>query len=509
MSGDNRFRIPNWAHQQVEWDKHRNDPARALLWQMRTGKTKSVIDKACYLFEEAEIDAVLLVAQNGIHDNWVRKELPKHLWDGIDYRAHVWRSGARHGTIAERQAHDASLDRVLDDYYEGFPIFAVNTEALINPHAQIAIRKLYRRRKVYLVIDESHDFRTPSSTRSRVARGLGKRSAYKTILSGTPVHNTPLAAYAQFDILHPGALGHETYTAFKNEYAEFTQQTIGNGRTFPKLSGYKNLEKLRDHIAYWSTIVLRSDCEDLPEIVRSRRVFSMNISSDRVYTELKRSYGAHLTEAEAGIDTFIDGENPGVRMMKMQQALSGFVITETYETVSLVSPDETNPRVQALLDELVEAPDEKAIVWAQFHADIAIVRKALTQLNIKFVEYHGLIPSAARPALIEQFQKDPDTKVFLGQPKSGGQGLDLSAASKIIWYSHTFDAIVRDQASERATKMGGESIGVVDIVGFDGGGRATIDDLIINALDSKQNVSDYVAGPGLKDLRSVLDGLGL
>ncbi len=38
------FVFPNYRHQDREFELHRDDPARALIWQMRTGKTKAMVD---------------------------------------------------------------------------------------------------------------------------------------------------------------------------------------------------------------------------------------------------------------------------------------------------------------------------------------------------------------------------------------------------------------------------------------------------------------------------------
>ena len=45
-----------WAHQAKEFDEHKDDRCRALLWSMRTGKSKAVIDKAEYQFGEGAIE---------------------------------------------------------------------------------------------------------------------------------------------------------------------------------------------------------------------------------------------------------------------------------------------------------------------------------------------------------------------------------------------------------------------------------------------------------------------
>src|SRR4051812_43680416 len=84
------FRLPNYEHQDREFWLYRDIMARALIWQMRTGKSKAMIDLACYLFKACEIDAVVVVAPNNVHLNWQRRELPKHLWPSVRSRSFVW-----------------------------------------------------------------------------------------------------------------------------------------------------------------------------------------------------------------------------------------------------------------------------------------------------------------------------------------------------------------------------------------------------------------------------------
>ena len=85
-------------------------------------------------------------------------------------------------------------------------------------------------------------------------------------------------------------------------------------------------------------------------------------------------------------------------------------------------------------------------------------------------------------------------RVFVGQPKAGGQGLDLSAADLILWYSHTFGLIERDQANERATQIGGKTVTIKDFVT-----PGTVDEYILANLNEKRSVSESRAGRGLRD----------
>ena len=115
------------------------------------------------------------------------------------------------------------------------------------------------------------------------------------------------------------------------------------------------------------------------------------------------------------------------------------------------------------------------------------------------VEYHGGVNTSDRDHAINTFQNSDSQVCFVGQPQSAGQGLDLSAGSTIIWYSHVHDAIVREQATARASVKSGEAVVLVDIIA-----ENTFDDRkMLNDLMAKANLSDELAGEGLAALLSL------
>ena len=161
------FRLPNYKHQQVEFEQHRDSPARALLWQMRTGKTKSVLDVVCYRHvDRRDIDGLLIIAPNGVHENWVRRQLPPHMWDIVDWRAHAYVAAK-----ADRLYHKKALEEVLT-YRGGLAVLSVNSESLRYDKVKAVIKPFLKGRRVFVVFDESHDFRSPGAKRTFTARGL-------------------------------------------------------------------------------------------------------------------------------------------------------------------------------------------------------------------------------------------------------------------------------------------------------------------------------------------------
>lgn len=487
------FATEPYLHQLIEFETSADMEARALLWQMRSGKTKVIVDTACHLYRGDEIDAVVVLAPNGVHENWLRRELPRHHWGSVPRTTLAWHTdiagelGVDRVLAADRgrwQArHDewwTTAERMLSS--KTLTWFAFNSESMTRPDVRKLIAKIVRRKRVLLVVDESDDFRTPGSQRTKMARALARRCPYRRILTGTVVTNSPLAAFSQFELLKKEALGFKRYGDFKQHHAVYRIERNRRGRHYPVLDRYINLDELTERMASWSSVVLRSDCHDLPDVVQDTRRIGLTDEQTRLYRELHSQFILELNDREVSV-----GENTA-KLMKLQQVLSGFLIDE-YGDVHDVPG--INPRLEALSDE-VYLSSGKVIVWCQFREDLDRVASRLTADGHEIVQYHGRVSDEDKQNAIDQFQNDQGVKCFVGQPQSGGRGIDLSAADLLIWYSHTFNAIVRSHANERATAMGGPNKTLLD---FTAGG---VDDYMLGNTADKMVVADRIAGEGMK-----------
>lgn len=482
------FRFPPWRHQAEEFERHRDDEARALLWQMRTGKTKAIIDLACYHFDwTLGIDGLLILAPNGVHLNWIRKELPAHAWPGVAWKGIAWDS-----EVVERLWFRQKLEDVLS-YRDGMPVLAINSETLTAPKARQAIKRLLRKRRIMLVVDESDDFRTPGSARTKLCRGLAKKCRIRRILTGTVSDNSPLATFSQFEILEPKALGFSRFGDFKGHFASFVSARTKGGRSYEKLEGYRNLDELRERMAKWSSVVLREDVDDMPDLVPVTRTVPVTAEQKKAYEALRQELLLKLedgTEVEA-----VDAQH-----IKLQQVLGGFVIDELGGVHSIVPPEKL-PRLDVLMRELSDTP--KSVIWCQFKEDIRRVVWRLEQEGLKAVQYHGDVSSADRVAALEALAREERIHL-VGQPQAGGRGLTMPADT-IIWYSHTPDLIWRRQATERATIVGGKAIHVVDLEV-----PGSRDTQILRALEDKEERAEGLSRTGLRDLLTkTLEGCAL
>lgn len=488
------FKTIPYEHQLYEFEKYAESQARALIWQMRTGKTKAIIDMACHLYIRHKINSVLVFAPNGVHENWLQRELPIHHWDIVNRYSIHWHTGTAGNTLPVshieeyKEKHElwwAKASAMLKTT-KSLTWFSFNSESMTRLEVRKLVKYIINKRQVLVVFDESHDFRAPGSKRTKMARALVKKCRYKRILTGTPVTNSPLHAFAQFELLQQQALGFKRYEDFKNHYARYVIGRTKSGRHYPLLAEYTNLEELKIHIAEWSSILLRKDCIDLPDLIKRTRNVKLTTEQYKIYEELHTKFTFDI-----GTDEISIGENTSI-LTKLQQVVSGFIIDEFKQVYDIPGG---NPRLEAVSNE-VYLSSGKVIVWCRFREDMDRVAKRLATDGHRVVQYHGRTSTSSKRKVRELFapSADNDIKVLVGYPVLG---LDLSAASTIIWYSHTFDAILREQADERATVFGGSNVSIIDLV------APGVDQYILDNVLNKISIAETLTEPSMnKMLRS-------
>lgn len=503
-----------WAHQELEFDLFKDSRARALFWSMRTGKSKAVIDKFCYQFNEGEIDGAIIIAPNGIHLNWVLNEIPRWMWNACGpYQTFAWETPKR----ADFAQIDA-LDKLVK--HRGMKWFAINMEALAHPDAIKAINRFIAScgRRYAMGISEVHHFGHAGVKRTRKARGLAKYAKFVTVESGTPILNSPLRAYSIFKILdenglipdgpHPQtgqnmreraaerrAKGMEplTYEDFVQYFAKIEidkqQSRSIRRRAFKKIREFRNLDELRDLMAPWASVVLREDVEDMPPLLRMDRPVVMSEKQRDAYLEM---VSRHLVETEGKMVSAVDA---GARMMKLQQILNGYVMDT--ENGTIVDIDPLAPIYSALVEQVVGAFPGKSIVWCRYREDIRRVCVALQKYAGQGnpYEFHGGVPLAKREPIRIAFNTGKRPIPLVGQPGAGGEGRDFSAADNIIYFSSTPNAIHYTQSEERGTAMGGSSTSIVRLRTY-----GTVDDRNWALAEGKIKTADALSGRGLRDM---------
>lgn len=450
-----------------------------------TGKSKIIIDSGAYLYAQGAIDAIMIIAPNGVHRNWVINEIPKHCPDYIDYKYAYYASSLN-------KSEKEKLNSVLK--YKGLKLISMNVEALATKKGKEFLNNFLECFRSMLLVDESTSIKNPKAARTKTLLKMKNKAYFRRILTGTPVTQGPLDLFTQFNFLDDDILRTSSYYAFRNRYC-IMKEMRHNGRSFQVVDSYCNLDELQELIAPYSDRLLKVDCLDLPEKVYQKHYVNLSDAQLKVYKELKKDMVAEIE------GQFISTQLALTKLLRLQQIIGGFIqFDQTIEFDEDMHPiihakeapkpiDKVNPRIEALAG-LVEETQGKVIIWARFRAEIEAICARLRALYPHgVVEYHGGIPNDERARNIELFQEDQNIKVFVAN-KAAWYGLTLTAASTVIYYSNEYSLEGRLQSEDRAHRIGQRNnVNYIDIIAPD-----TVDEHIVTALRSKKDISNIITG---------------
>tara|TARA_Y100001973_G_C5117392_1_gene290903 strand:- start:20 stop:982 length:963 start_codon:yes stop_codon:yes gene_type:complete len=306
-------------------------------------------------------------------------------------------------------------------------------------------------------------------------------SSYRRILTGSPITKSPMDLYSQCSFLSTRALNFSSYYAFQGRYAIIKQRAFG-ARSFQEIVGYRNLEELNEKLEQFSTRTLKEECLDLPDKLYTRRNITMSDEQNSVYNQMKKLALAQLDSGELSTTASIL-----TQIMRLQQICCGFFQPDVGEIRQL-----PNNRLSELLD-ITDELQGKAIIWASFTHDIQQIARSLRDRfgPDSVALYYGDTPQEDRQKIVHKFQDmTSELRFFVGQPKTGGYGITLSAATTVIYYSNSYDLENRLQSEDRAHRIGQKkNVTYIDLVCPN-----TIDEKILEALKSKINLSQKVFG---------------
>ena len=472
-----------YKHQQTAFDKSWDKKEFALFMEMGTGKTKVAIDTFGTLFQKNKIDTVLVLAPKGVFDNWYSKEIPQHLSEKIKIKMVRWQPNMT------KKFQETMRDLVFRKNREpGFlHILIMNIEAMSTTKGVMTSLRYFKENPDnFLIVDESTTIKNYKALRTKNVIKLSKIAKFKRILTGSPITKSPLDLYSQCEVLNSKLLGFKNFFTFQNRYAVVRQRTLGP-RSFREITGYQRLDELNTKIDYFSERVLKDDCLDLPKKIYMLREVQMTTEQKNLYKQMKSLALAQFDNGELSTT-----QSVLTQIMRLQQIVCGHL-----------QPDENTiqPIKNNRLDSLLETVDElqgKAIIWATWTHDVLQVAEALRRRfgNDSTAIYYGGTPQNERQKIVEQFQDiNSSLRFFVGQPKTGGFGLTLTAATTVIYFSNAYDLEIRLQSEDRPHRIGQESpVTYIDLVSI-----GTIDEKILNALKSKINISSEVLGEKTRD----------
>jgi len=480
------YKTKPFNHQHEEFTRHGADPARGLFWEPGTGKTKPILDSAAYLFEEKEINGLMVIAPNGVHRNWVSDEMPIHLPDRVAERtrAHVWYSN-------NTKAHQQSLSRVLN--HDGLAMLMMSYNSILTASGQAAWKTFLKQRRCLYVLDESHRIKNPNAKWSKRILGSKVAAPYKRVLTGTPAPNSPFDLYNQLRFLDPDVwkpFGIQNFAAFKTYFGIWEQRQLrqaegGRTRFFPYCVAYKNLNILYEVMHRYGARITKEEVLDLLPKTYSKRYFKLTPQQKRMYEQLRNDCVIETTAGELTALLAL------VRLLRFQQIVCGY-LPSSDDDDTLTDIPGGNPRLDLLVETCEDIPHQ-VIIWARFQRDIDLITNhEFFKNNCVWVD--GRVTGKHRDSALDYF-KAGDAQFLIANPSTIGEGHTLVCAKTAIYYSNSFNLKDRIQSEDRMHRSGQDvKVHYIDLIAED-----TVDIRIITSLRNKLEIANLITGDNIID----------
>lgn len=478
-----KFKLPPMNHQLQAL--YEGGPATdwAYFMEMGTGKTKVLLDNATYLFNMGLINGLLVMAPKGVFHNWTYEEIPKHM--AIPYTVMEWSAAAR---------NQEDIYRYFKPDPKRLVILVMNIETLsVGQGRYIARDFLKKTGRCMMAIDESTMIKSVKSERSKVAIALGRIAKYRRLLSGDPMLRSPDDIYGQSLFFGPQFLGFSSLYAFRARYVEMKKVELKNSdgeivKSYPTVTGFRNLDDLKARVKTFSTRVLKKDCLDLPPKVYLVREVEQTIEQRQLIKKIKTEAIAILSR-----EAVVTAPMVIARLAKIHQVACGFIRDDMK-----VDHPVANKKYDELMGVLEETTG-KVLIWCRYRHNVQEVIK-LIHKNYgpqSFVHYYGGTSGDERPEMVRKFKEKDDCRFFIGNPSVGKYGLTLTQSSTSIYFSNSFLLEDRTQSEDRIHRIGqgADKVTYIDLVT-----KGSLDEVVISNLKNKREIANEIVG-GPEDWR--------
>lgn len=464
-----KFKLTPMPHQKLGLDYIYSIDRAALFCEMRTGKTKIAIDDAVQKFLEKKLQRVLIFAPNNLLLNWL-DELKKNV--PIPYAAH-----------ALRLSHWREAIEFIEDQgpqgLRGMIFGIVSYESLSSTSVRAFewSRKFIDHRPVGIICDESHWLKNPKAQRTKRVEELSKDSVRRRLLTGTEITKDLEDLYAQFGILRD-ILTVDSFFAYRNRYC------VMGGHGGKEIIGYRNTNELFQTIRPFCFQVKRQDVEkDLPAKMSQKIMVEMTAEQEKEYRKMDR----------ATVDANSMPMNTLTKYLRLHQIAGGFINEGSPEFDDNKGGKSSGPEERWISDsklnammEFIEPVEGSIVIWARYKIEI---QKIVKTIGEECFVLTGDTPKEERHQMVKAFQRK-EKRFIIGNTKTGGVGIDLSAADTVVFYSSTFDYAEQVQAEDRVQNLARKKAVLYGyLISAD-----TVDEIIMEALESKQSLAEYLKG---------------
>ncbi|WP_315816195.1 DEAD/DEAH box helicase [Paraflavitalea speifideaquila] len=286
----------------------------------------------------------------------------------------------------------------------------------------------------YVFLDESQNIKNPETQRYKSVRLLNSRN--KIAVTGTPIENNTFDLFSQLSFACPGLLGSKQF--FKDTYS------------IPIDTFKSSKRAIELHKKVKPFILRRTKQEVAPELPEKTEMV--------LYCEMEEEQRGIYEAYEKEFREYISATTADELKKSPMNVLKGLTrLRQICDAPALLGDDALTGTSSAKINTLIEqietkSPHHKIIVFSQFVSMLQLIRTQLISRNIGFEMLTG--STRNRGAVVNAFQTNPNSRVFLISLKAGGTGLNLTEADYVYLVDPWWNPAVENQAIDRAHRIG-------------------------------------------------------
>lgn len=300
----------------------------------------------------------------------------------------------------------------------------------------IEVYKEYNHEFSYIIADEAQYMKNSNTQNAKAVKELNAKT--KFALTGTPIENSLSELWSIFDFLMPGYLF--SYKKFKEQY-EMPIVRDQNEET---------MRKLRMLIEPF--ILRRTKKEVLTELPDK----IITVLNNKMEEEQEKVYLSYLSEAKNELKEQINTigfEKSQIQILALLTRLRQICCHPSLFLENYKGESSKLTQCIELIKEMVES-GHKILLFSTYTTMFEIIEKELKKENITYFKLTGQTKVSQRIGLVDEFNQNPDIKVFLISLKAGGTGLNLTGADMVIHYDPWWNLSAENQATDRAYRIG-------------------------------------------------------
>lgn len=328
-----------------------------------------------------------------------------------------------------------------------------------------------------LVIDEAQNIKNPTTQQARAIRSFAGR--HRLALTGTPLENRLMEIWSILDFLNAGYLG--TRAAFHRQFI----RPIENERD------RRRLDHLKTIVQPFVLRRLKSDPDvvrDLPEKQEINVVCDLSEEQTLLYAQAVERALPEIAGADG-----MKRKGSILALMTLLKKITNHPAMVVEERSVLKGRSGKLDRFAEMLAEALVNRNQ-ALVFTTFVAMGEILQRHLREeLGIDADFLHGGVRLRERQAMVDRFQQGGQTvPVLLLSVRTGGVGINLTAANQVYHYDRWWNPAVENQATDRAHRIG--QTRRVQVFKYIMAG--TVEEHVDNLIDNKASLAQDILGSG-------------